>query len=73
MSNGEIKLWKEVFPHGMELYYDGKTPDQFARWMLASYGLPVKRVNGSMCRFGIPVQLFKPVVEAWRGEIGSYN
>jgi hypothetical protein len=73
MTNEELQIWKEVFPFGLEVYYDGDHPTRFADEMISRHGLRVKN-GGSVCRVDLPIHLFTEVCGGpWRGQIGGYN
>jgi hypothetical protein len=73
MTKKEKQIWSEVFPLGVEIYYDGNHPTRFTREMIQRYGVSVKN-GGAVCRVTLPVELFQEVCGGhWRGQLGAYD
>jgi hypothetical protein len=50
--------WRELFPEGRDLFYDGDDPDGFAAEIKARFGFdPSKSPTGGRLLWGVPVTL----------------
>jgi hypothetical protein len=61
---GEITTWRELFPDGRTIFYEGDDPEEFAGQVKAEFGIDVRELPGHDLLTG------KPEPGTWTEEHG---